>query len=67
MGDSAAETIKPDHYIFRTIDNEPIKYDGNPAHIPGVLHEIEQCCIRTGKFVPLLGGLPYVLLHRHTA
>ena len=30
------------------IDNIPIKYDGNPASIPAVLHELELWTLRTG-------------------
>ena len=35
------------------IDNTPIKYDGNPASIPAVLHELELWTLRTGHFKDL--------------
>ena len=36
------------------IDNNPIKYDGNPASIPAVLHELELWTLRTGHFKDLI-------------
>ena len=39
MSDSAGDN-EADHYIFRTLEGDPIKYDSQPAHIPGTLHEI---------------------------
>ena len=53
MSDSAGDN-EADHYIFRTLEGEPIKYDSQPAHIPGTLHEIKACCERTGAFMDLL-------------
>ena len=32
------------------IDNNPIRYSGNPAHIPGLLHELDLWVNRTGHF-----------------
>ena len=34
--------------------NEPLRYDGNKAKLPGLLAEIWDCCERTGKFRPLI-------------
>ena len=39
------------------IDNIPIKYDGNPASIPAVLHELELWTLRTGHFKDLIESL----------
>ena len=36
------------------IDNNPIRYDGNPAHILGCLHEYNMWVQRTGNFKSLL-------------
>ena len=36
------------------IDGEPITYDGNPAHVEGVLHELSEWTARTGHYVTLL-------------
>ena len=32
------------------IDGDPITFDGNPAHMSGVLYEIQMCIERTGTF-----------------
>ena len=36
------------------IDNIPIIYEGNPAHIPGLLHELGGWVERTGNFKELI-------------
>ena len=36
------------------IDGEPIIYDGNPAHVEGILHELSEWTARTGHYVTLL-------------
>ena len=36
------------------IDGEPITYDGNPAHVEGILHELSEWTARTGHYVTLL-------------
>ena len=36
-----------------TSSGKPIEYDGNPAHLAGVLHELEQFLIRSKHFEPL--------------
>ena len=36
------------------IDNNPIIYEGNPAHIPGLLHELGGWVERTGNFKELI-------------
>ena len=33
------------------IDGEPIIYDGNPAHVEGILHELSEWTARTGHYV----------------
>ena len=66
--DSQPTTDKPtntsDYPIFRDRYTDPISYDGNPACIPGVMHEIELAIKRTGQYqllfeqraVPLSNG-----------
>ena len=36
------------------IDNEPILWHGNPAHLPGKLHEFGEFITREGHFLPLI-------------
>ena len=36
------------------IDGEPITYDGNPAHVEGILHELSEWTARTGHYMTLL-------------
>ena len=36
------------------IDGEPITYDGNPAHVEGILYELSEWTARTGHYVTLL-------------
>ena len=36
------------------IDNEPILWEGNPAHLPGKLFEFGEFITRNGHFQPLL-------------
>ena len=36
------------------IDNEPILWDGNPAHLPGKLYEFGEFITREGHFQPLI-------------
>ena len=66
--DSQPTTDKPtntsDCPIFRDKYTDSISYDGNPACIPGVMHEIELAIKRTGQYqllfeqraVPLSNG-----------
>ena len=66
--EKSADTDKPtnatDCPIFKDRYDDPISYDGNPACIPGVMHEIELHIKRTGQYqllfehraVPLSNG-----------
>tara|TARA_B110001469_G_scaffold109669_1_gene110960 strand:- start:77 stop:406 length:330 start_codon:yes stop_codon:yes gene_type:complete len=66
--DPSSTTDKPtntaDCPIFKDRYGEPISYDGNPAGISGVMHEIYQYIKRTGTYqllfeqraVPLSNG-----------
>ena len=40
--------------IPTTTSGKPIEYDGNPAHLAGILHELEQFFIRTKHFEPFI-------------
>ena len=40
--------------IPTTTSGKAIEYDGNPAHLAGILHEIEQFLIRTKHFEPFI-------------
>ena len=40
------------------IDGEPITYDGNPAHVEGILYELSEWTARTGHYVTLLENIP---------
>ena len=61
MGDASAalsdapQVLTDNFRLYPTdIDGEPIQFDGNPAHMPGVLHEVNECIKRTGIFKLLL-------------
>ena len=61
MGDASAalsdapQVLTDNFRLYPTdIDGEPIQFDGNPAHMPGVLHEVNECIRRTGIFKLLL-------------
>ena len=51
----ASETTSSDKTIIPTdIDNEPIKFSGNPANSLGIAAELSQFFSRTGRFLPLI-------------
>ena len=57
-GDKTSITTNTTDYpIFRTIDGDEIRYNDNPATIPGVMYEIQLCLKRTGT---------YLMLHSNT-
>ena len=41
-------------FIPFNIDKDPIRWEGNPAHLEGALFEVAECFNRTGKFMTLL-------------
>ena len=52
---TASEVITSTNAIIPvSIDNVPIKYDGNPAHVAGVALEVMRFYERMGHFKPLL-------------
>ena len=54
-GDKTSITTNTTDYpIFRTTDGDEIRYNDNPATIPGVMYEIQLCLKRTGTYLMLL-------------
>ena len=47
-------TVTIDSTIPVDIDNNPIKFSGNPAHILGVLAEVKDWTTRTGRYKALI-------------
>ena len=57
---SESSSTVPTAIVPTSIDKLPIKYDGNPAHVAGVAHEVMRFYERTGHFKALfkMDGVP---------
>ena len=53
--------VTTDHSVPTTAEGDPISWDGNKAHIEGILADIDEWGTRTGQFVALVENRAVVL------
>lgn len=49
----SAENTTTQNFTVKRLDNKPIKWDGNPAHVLGILHDVGEYFRRTHAFKAL--------------
>ena len=59
--DSDNTVTNTDHSVPTTAEGDPISWDGNKAHIEGILSDLDEWGTRTGRFVALVENRAVVL------